>query len=105
MNWRSLPLKDNKTRKGFYKSDEYTGKIPWRLKIGRDSLPFAIDKVKQQEQTDDRKEWIASAEYWLKYRSSGTSITKDEIKVRKKELGKILTEYNRYYSEGDIIPF
>ena len=95
----------NRRRREIFGSDDYTGKIPWKLKIGRDSLPFAIDKVKQQEQTDDRKEWIASAEYWLKYRSSGTSITKDEIKVRKKELGKILTEYNRYYSDGDFIKF
>ena len=98
-------MKENKTRREFYKSDEYTGKIPWRLKIGRDYLPGAIDKVLQQEDTEDRKEWIINAKHWLKNRSSGSSISKDEIKIRKKELGKLLTEYNRYYSEGDIIPF
>ena len=96
---------NNRRRREIFGNDDYTGKIPWKLKIGRDYLPGAIDKVQQQEDTEDRKEWIANAKYWLKNRSSGSSINKDEIKIRKKELGKLLTEYNRYYSEGDIIPF
>ena len=95
----------NRRRREIFGNDDYTGKIPWKLKIGRDNLPIAIDKVKQQEETKDRKEWIANAKYWLKNRSSGTSISKEERKVRKKELGKILTEYNRYYSNGDLIQF
>ena len=53
--------------------------------------------------------WIESANYWLKNRSmgfkNGKSLSKDEIKERKKELGELLTEYNRYYSNGDIIQF
>ena len=95
----------NRRRREIFGSDEYTGKIPWRLKIGRDTLPAAIDKVQQQEDTKDRKEWITKAKYWLKNRSRGSSISKDEIKLRKKELGKILSEYNRYYSEGDLIKY
>lgn len=102
-------MKDNKRRREFYRSSEYKGRIPWRLAIGRNHLPKAIDKVSHQEQTKDRLMWIESANYWLKNRSmgfkNGKSLSKDEIKERKKELGELLTEYNRYYSNGDIIQF
>jgi hypothetical protein len=109
MNWRILLLKDNKRRREFYRSSEYKGRIPWRLKIGRDHLPGAIAKVSQQEQTEDRLLWIESANNWLKKRSFGfenqKSLSKDEIKQRKKELGELLTDYNRYYCGGDLIKF
>jgi hypothetical protein len=99
----------DRRRREFYKSDEYTGKIPRRLKLGRDKLPVAITKVEQQEPTEDRLMWIESANNWLKHRSSGyenrKALSKSEIKQRKKELGKILTDYNRYYSNGDTISF
>jgi hypothetical protein len=109
MNWRSLHLNDNKIRRAFYSSSEYKGRIPWRLAIGRNHLPEAIDKVSHQEQTEDRLMWIESANNWLKNRSmgfeNGKSLSKGEIKERKKELGKLLTDYNRYYSDGEIISF
>ena len=109
MNWRTLQLKHNKIRSEFYNSDEYTGKIPYKLKLGRDQLPEAITKVGQQEPTEDRLMWIESANNWLKHRSSGyenrKALSKSEIKQRKKELGKILTDYNRYYSNGKNIIF
>ena len=102
-------MKDDKRRREFYNSSEYKGRIPWRLKIGRDHLPGAIAKVSQQEQTKDRLMWIESANYWLKNRSmgfeNGKSLSKDEIKERKKELGELLTDYNRYYCDGKIIRF
>ena len=102
-------MRDNKTRRKFYKSDDYTGKIPWRLKIGRENLPNAIAKVKAQPQNQDRQDWIKEANHWLKHRSSGfnnrTLLSKSEIKQRKKELGKILNHYNRHYSEGEDIKF
>ena len=100
---------NNKKRILFYKSDEYSGKIPWKLKTGRDNLPDAINKVKQQENTDDRQAWIIAAKHWLKHRASGfenkKALSKKEIQLRKKELGKLLTEFNRYYSDGDLIEF
>jgi hypothetical protein len=81
-------LRNNKIRKKFYNSDDYTGKIPWRLKIGRENLPNAIAKVKSQPQTQDRQDWIKQANYWLKNRSSGfknrTLLSKPEINQRKK---------------------
>ena len=102
-------MKNDAKKKEFYRSNDYTGKIPWRLKIGRVHLPTALQKVQSQENTQDRIEWIKSAKYWLKNRSNGTEnrkyLSKEEIKQRKKELGKILSEYNRYYSEGELIKY
>lgn len=109
MNWRTLLLNNDKRRREFYKSDQYKGRIPWRLEIGRVHLPGAIAKVSHQEQTEDRLLWIESANNWFKNRSSGfengKALSKDEIKQRKKELGELLTDYNRYYCGGDIISF
>ena len=109
MNWRNVLLVSNRRRIEIFGNDEYTGKIPWKLKIGREYLPRMIDKVQQQEDSEDRSKWIEDAKHWLKNRSSGfknrVALGKDEIKLRKKELGKLLTEYNRYYSEGDLIQF
>ena len=102
-------MENNVSRKELYQSNDYNGKIPWKLKIGRVHLPDAIKKVQSQHNTQDRIKWIKSAEYWLKYRSNGTEnrnyLPKEEIKERKKELGKILSEYNRYYSEGEMIKY
>ena len=101
----------SRIRTNFYKIrvKEYTGKVPWKLKIGREHLPNAIEKVKQQEKTDDIIAWIEEAENWLSTRSQGTdenkNLSKSEIKKRKIELGVILTEYNRYHSKGDRINF
>ena len=36
------------------------------------------------------KEWIIYAKHWLKNRSSGSSISKDEIKIRKKRIRKTI---------------
>jgi hypothetical protein len=109
VSWRTILLRNSKIRKEFYKTEDYTGRVPWKLKIGRENLPDAISKVKQQEKNDDSHKWMKSAEHWLNHRSNGTEngkpLPKDEIKKRKKELGKLLTEYNRYYSDGNIISF
>ncbi|MFL2881554.1 MAG: hypothetical protein ACJ0CN_00070 [Candidatus Poseidoniaceae archaeon] len=102
-------MKNDVKKKDFYRSNDYKGKVPWKLKIGRVNLPDAIKKVQSQENTKDRVEWIKSANQWLKYRSNGTEngkyLRKEEIKERKKELGKILSEYNRYYSEDGVIKY
>ena len=102
-------MENNVRKKDFYRSNDYKGKIPWKLKIGREHLPDAIKKVQSQENTQDRIEWIKSANQWLKYRSNGTQngkyLPKEEIKERKKELGKILSEYNKYYAEEELIKY
>jgi len=99
----------SKIRRDFYKSDDYTGKIPWKLKIGRDHLPAAIEKAKLQTLSKDLVEWINNAQHWIDHRSSGynggTKLTKDEIKLRKKELGHLLTLYNRYFANNELISF
>ena len=83
---------------------EIVVKVPWKLKIGRDNLPNLIQKVESSFDSEDAIEWLEWSRDWLKNRSSGfngrIALSRDEIKNRKKELGEILYQYNKDFSDG-----
>ena len=79
-------------------------RMPWRLKIGRDNLPGLIQKVESSFDSKEAIEWLEWSRDWLKNRSSGfngrIALSREEVKIRKKELGEILFQYNKEFSNG-----
>jgi hypothetical protein len=99
----------SKARKEFYAGkDDDKGPRP-NLRVCRKKIPLAMGRMLQREQTEDVIEWIQIAQYWIEKRSKGyanwTVLPRDEIKKRKLEGGKILRDFNIYFSDGDPIKF
>lgn len=96
----------SKYKKKIYQKPPRHGKPIRRLKDGRENIPEVRKRMMRREQTQDVKEWIQRADYWLNNRSRGFEdgklLSREEIKQRKIEAGLLLQDFNRYFSDDEL---